>query len=200
MNGDDYHARGGRARAASMTPAERSDQASRAARARWAANGSIGADPLAPREVVEAEAARLQRAALAVLPRLSEKLADLGVDPALVAEAARLELAADEFERLTRAAGTLTLTDTAKVLGVPPKRLVNWMVGNDWIFREGRDRLAAHARRLETGVLKQRVIRLYRSDGSETMGITVLVTAKGLVKLAEIMADPGTGAGPWKGA
>lgn len=183
-----------------LDPNRRTEIATRSARARWAANGSIGGDPLAPRVSTIGDVAdRLHRAAIAVRVPLSEKLADLGLDPALVAEAERLELVAQDFERLTRAAGTLTLTDAAKVLGVPPKRLINWLVGNDWIFREGRDRLAAHARRLETGVLRQRVIRLYRSDGSETMGITVLVTAKGLVKLAEIMADPGAGVGPWKG-
>ncbi len=116
----------------------------------------------------------------------------------LVAEAYRLEEQAAALERLTRAAGTLTLTDTAKVIGVSPKRLLNWMVGNDWVFREGKERLAAHQRRLEAGTLRQRIIRLYRSDGTETMGISVLVTAKGLVALAKALADPNAGIGPWK--
>lgn len=129
-------------------------------------------------------AARLRRAEVAVMPTLADKLADRGLPAELVAEAGRLEADAEEFRRLTRAAGTLTLTDAAKVIEVTPKRLINWMIGNDWIYRESKDRLAAHQRRLEAGQLRQRVVRLYRLDGSEKLGVSVLVTAKGLVALA----------------
>lgn len=142
---------------------------------------------------VEHAAERMRRAAVAVAPTLAEKLADRGADPELVAEAERLESDAELYRRLTRAAGTLTLTDAAKVIGIPPKRFINWLVGNDWIFREGRDRLAAHQRRLDTGQLRQRVFRVYRSDGTESLGVTPLVTAKGLVALARALADPERG-------
>lgn len=162
----------------------------RHARAQFAANAPA----------IERQAQRMDRAAIEVRPTLAEHLADRGLDRALILEAERLQGEADEFARLTRAAGTLTLTDAAKVLGVAPKRLINWMVGNEWIFREGADRLAAHQRRLEGGQLRQRIVRLYRSDGSEKMGISVLVTAKGLIALAKIMADPKAGCGPWRGA
>jgi phage antirepressor YoqD-like protein len=144
-------------------------------------------------------AARLRREEVAVAPSLSDKLADRCVDLDLVAEAYALEGEARALRDLTQAAGTVTITNAAKIIGVSPKRLVNWMIGNDWAFREGRDRLAAHQRRLEAGTLRQRVIRLYRSDGTETMGISVLVTAKGLVALAKAMTDPAAGLGPWKG-
>lgn len=139
--------------------------------------------------VVRQQAARLARAEVAVDPTLADKLADRCIDPMLVAEAERLEAEALELRRLTRAQGTLTLTDAAKVLDLAPKRLVNWMIGNDWIFREGRDRLAAHQRRLEAGLLRQRVIRLFRSDGSESLGVSVLVTAKGLIALSRALAE-----------
>lgn len=137
-------------------------------------------EPLA----VEATAARLRRREVEVAPTLADKLADRGLPSELVAEAERLESEAGEFRRLTHAAGTLTLTDAAKVIEVTPKRLVNWMIGNDWIYRESKDRLAAHQRRLDTGLLRQRVVRLYRLDGSEKLGVSVLVTAKGLVALS----------------
>jgi phage antirepressor YoqD-like protein len=142
---------------------------------------------------VRRQAQRLRREEVAVAATLSEKLADRRVDLELVAEAYRLEQEAAQFDRLTRAAGTLTLTDAAKVLGIAPKRLVNWMIGNDWIFREGRDRLAAHQRRLDAGLLKQRIIRLYRSDGTESLGVSVLVTAKGLIALADVITDKRAG-------
>lgn len=134
---------------------------------------------------VRQQAARLRRAELAASGSLADRLEDFGVDRALVVEAQRLEADAFEFQRLTRAQGTLNLTDAAKCLDVAPKRLVNWMIGNDWVFREGRDRLAAHQRRLEAGLLRQRVFRMFRSDGSESLGVSVLVTAKGLIALAK---------------
>jgi len=139
--------------------------------------------------VVRQQAVRMRRAEVDVPVLLSEKLTDRAAPPELVAEAERLEGEALEFRRLTRAQGTLTITDTAKVIGINPKRLVNWMIGNDWAFREGKDRLAAHQRRLDAGQLRQRIIRLYRSDGTETLGVSVLVTAKGLIALAKAITD-----------
>jgi len=48
---------------------------------------------------------------------------------------AKLEPKAEALDRITDARGLTCMTDTAKVLGVPPRRLVAWMEANKWIYR-----------------------------------------------------------------
>lgn len=131
---------------------------------------------------------------------LAARLAALDVPDDLVRQAVALEALADDYRHLCHARGALNLTDAAKVLEIRPKRLIAWLVGHDWIFRE-KDRLAAHQARLESRHLKQKIIRLYRVDGSETFGVQVFVTARGMALLARNFAhERAEDTGPKKAA
>jgi phage antirepressor YoqD-like protein len=115
---------------------------------------------------------------------LAERLAALDTPYELVREAEALEALAEDYRHLCHARGGLNLTDAAKVLEVKPRRLIGWLLGHGWIFREPKDQLAGMQSRLESGHLKQKIIRLYRVDGSETFGVQVFITAKGMATLA----------------
>lgn len=125
---------------------------------------------------------------------LAARLAELGLSEEIVAQAHALEEIAETHRHLTHARGAVNLTDAAKVLELAPKRLIAWLLGHDWIFREG-ERLCAYQGKLEAGLLKQKIIRLYRVDGSESMGIQVFITAKGLARLTRELPDLPTSKG-----
>jgi phage antirepressor YoqD-like protein len=137
-----------------------------------------------PEQPLPYAVARLQRDQLAFDVALSDKLADAGAAPELIAQARIMESELAAFDRLARARGGLNLTDAAKVLETAPKKLIGWLLGHDWIFREPGGQLAGYQKRLETGHLKQKTIPIYRPDGSEALGLQVFVTAKGLAQLA----------------
>lgn len=97
----------------------------------------------------------------------------------------------EALERLTDACGTLCLTDTAKHLNIQRKRLLAWMRQNRWIYRrEGSARWLAYQPRMVAGLLEHRVTVLGEDDlGDQRLASQVRVTAKGLAKLAELIAE-----------
>ena len=85
----------------------------------------------------------------------------------------------------TRADGSVCITNAAKDLQVQPKRLFNWLQEHEWIYRRaGGSGFVAHQPRLKTGYLEHKITTVERSDGSSRMVEQVLVTAKGLARLA----------------
>jgi anti-repressor protein len=90
------------------------------------------------------------------------------------------------LDRLADATGALCVTDAAKAIGIGPKKLFGWLLGNEWIFRRSRtETYAAYQRRLDAGWLRHKITRLPRTDGSVKIVEQVLVTARGLVQLAK---------------
>lgn len=85
----------------------------------------------------------------------------------------------------TRADGSVCITNAAKDLQVQPKRLFNWLQEHEWIYRRaGGAGFVAHQPRLRTGYLEHKITTVERSDGSSRMVEQVLVTPKGLARLA----------------
>lgn len=98
---------------------------------------------------------------------------------------AELRLQVDALERIQNTAGALCVTDAAKALGMQPKKLFLWLQAYDWIYRRGEGGAwAAYQPRLTSGFLQQRVKRLTRIDGSTKLVEQILITPKGLIKLA----------------
>lgn len=100
-----------------------------------------------------------------------------------------LALQAPKVEALdtlaTRTDGSVCITDAAKDLQVPPRRLFSWLQEHDWIYRRaGGSSYVAYQPRIKTGFLEHKITTIERSDGSVKMVEQVLVTAKGLAKLA----------------
>ena len=120
----------------------------------------------------------------------------LAADQADTIEAQQAQLAvttpkAEALDRITLSDGSMCITNTAKTLGIQPKRLFEWMQANQWIYRRaGGSGFVGYQSRIQVGYLDHKVTVVSRSDGSEKTCEQVLVTPKGLAKLAA-MAQPG---------
>lgn len=138
-----------------------------------------------------------------------ERRAKLAADPARVtradlarmvldaeAEIAQLKHEAAEaapkvaaLERIAEASsGATCITTAAKAIGLKPKALFAWLRENLWIYRRtGSAVWNAYQHRLAAGLLEHKVTTVTRPDGSEKAVHQVLVTPKGLAKLAETL-------------
>lgn len=96
---------------------------------------------------------------------------------------------AQALDRIAQADGEMCITNAAKTIGVQPKKLFEWMERHDWIYRRpGSKRHTAYQARIKAGYLTHKVTTVERSDGSEKVVESVIVTPKGLAKLAEVAA------------
>jgi phage antirepressor YoqD-like protein len=140
-----------------------------------------------PNHVAPAELSRLDLLQLAMQAE-TERLA-------LAHQVEELTPKADALDRLAGADGSLNITSTAKTLGIGPKRMFDWLSRERWIYRRpGASGWVAYQGRLQVGYLEHRVTTVERSDGSEKVVEQVLVTAKGLAKLAQLLVAEGTAA------
>ncbi|GLV21988.1 antirepressor [Sphingobium sp. TomMM35A] len=102
---------------------------------------------------------------------------------------AKLEPKAEALDRLTDARGAMCMTDAAKVLGVPPRRLVAWMEANKWVYRRAdAGSLVAFGNRLDAKVLEHKGTTIQRRGHPDKWVQQVMVTPKGLARLAELKA------------
>ena len=96
---------------------------------------------------------------------------------------------AQALDRITQADGEMCITNAAKTIGVQPKKLFEWLEQHDWIYRRSGSRShTAYQARIKSGHLTHKVTVLDRPDGSEKVVQRVVVTPKGLAKLAEVAA------------
>ena len=96
---------------------------------------------------------------------------------------------AEALDLLTLADGAMCITNAAKSISKRPKDLFAWMQSHDWIYRrQGGSSWCAYQERIKSGLLTHKVTTVSRSDGTEKIVEQVLVTAKGLAKLAEAAA------------
>jgi phage antirepressor YoqD-like protein/phage regulator Rha-like protein len=91
-------------------------------------------------------------------------------------------------ERLTRADGSLNITEAAKNLGIRPKDLFDWLAHNGWIYkRAGSAAWLGYQDKCNRGLLEHKSTTVLRSDGSEKITEQVRVTPKGLSVLAKLV-------------
>lgn len=99
-----------------------------------------------------------------------------------------LEPQAAALQRISGGEGNLCISDTAKALGVQPKALFEWLSQNRWIFRRhGAKHWLGYQPRVQSGLIKHKVLTVVRKDFSEKVVEQVLITPKGLTKLASVM-------------
>lgn len=85
----------------------------------------------------------------------------------------------------TEAHGSMCITNAAKDLQMQPKRLFAWLQEHQWIYRRaGGSGFTAYQARIQVGYLEHKVSTVERSDGTVKVVEQVLVTPKGLAKLA----------------
>ncbi len=100
-----------------------------------------------------------------------------------------LEVVQPKAEALDRIAtfseGAMCITNAAKALQVQPKKLFDWLKEKQWIYRRaGGSGWVGYQSRIQVGFLEHKVTTIERTDGSTKQAEQVLVTAKGLAKLA----------------
>lgn len=109
----------------------------------------------------------------------------------LQAQAQQIEAMAENVaahERLVKAEGSLTITETAKNLGIRPGSLFDWLSHNGWIYkRPGSASWLGYQDKCNRGLLEHKSTTVLRADGSEKITEQVRITAKGLSALAKLI-------------
>ena len=91
----------------------------------------------------------------------------------------------EAFDRLSNSEGAHTITDTAKMLSIQPKKLTHYMLMTEWMFRRaGSKEYTAYQNRITQGLLENRPYEVRKADGTSFVVMQVLVLPKGLTKLA----------------
>lgn len=96
------------------------------------------------------------------------------------------------IKRLAAAGGAICITDAAKHLQLSPSKLFDWLEQHRWIFRrKGSRRWIAYQPRITAGLMKHKVTGLKpdAETGAERAAFDVLVTPKGLSRLAELLRE-----------
>lgn len=94
----------------------------------------------------------------------------------------------EAHERLTKADGSLNITEAAKSLGIRPKDLFSWLAQNGWTYRRPNGATwLGYQDKANRGLLEHKTTTVLRADGSEKITEQVRVTAKGLSVLARMI-------------
>lgn len=96
------------------------------------------------------------------------------------------------IKRLAAAGGAICITDAAKHLQLSPSKLFDWLEQHRWIFRrKGSRRWIAYQPRITAGLMKHKVTGLKpdAETGAERAAFDVLVTPKGISRLAELLRE-----------
>lgn len=94
------------------------------------------------------------------------------------------------LEKIAGCDGLMCITNAAKSPQIGPKALFLWLSEHQWIYRRvGSKAWVAYQQRIQSGLLEHKVTTIERSDGSEKVVEQVLVTPKGLTRLAELLTS-----------
>ena len=94
---------------------------------------------------------------------------------------------AQALDRIAQADGEKCISDAAKAMQMPPRKLFTWMDKNGWIFRRG-NKWVAYQNKIHSGCLTHRVTLVELKNGATKEVDQVMVTPKGQTKLAEVAA------------
>lgn len=96
-----------------------------------------------------------------------------------------------QLDRLAAAEGSMCLRDAAKTLNVRPKDLNAFMSARRWIYkRVGNAGWIAYQDKIQAGLMEHIDHPFFDDQGRERIATRAQVTAKGLVKLAELLEQP----------
>ncbi len=107
---------------------------------------------------------------------------------ALESKVAIIQPKAEALDRIATASdGSMCMTEAAKMLQIRPIDLKRWLQVNQWVYRRnGNKNLLAYQERIHQGVLEHKVHVVRDETGVEQVHERLLITPKGLAKLARI--------------
>lgn len=102
---------------------------------------------------------------------------------------ARLSIVGPKADALdlisTCSVGAMCITNAAKSLQMQPKQLFAWLQSKKWIYRRvGGSGWVGYQGRIQSGLVEHKITPVEHSDGSTRYSEQVLITAKGLAKMA----------------
>lgn len=126
------------------------------------------------------------------LPQTMAEALRLAADQSekLAAQQRQIEVMApkvDALDRIAGADGMMNMTNAAKALQVQPRKLIDWLSANKWIYRHPGGDWTAYQDKIQAGYLTHKTNTVQRQDGSDKEVWAVRVTAKGLAKLALVV-------------
>ncbi len=86
----------------------------------------------------------------------------------------------------TKAEGSHTLTESAKILQQPPRKFVKFLEMKQWIYRTNGN-LTAYQERIHQGYMEHEFCVVQHGDGPALNVAQPLITPKGLARLAQIL-------------
>lgn len=105
---------------------------------------------------------------------------------ALQSQVDDLRPSAEALERIAEADGSFTITNAAKTLQVPPRKLTQWLMANAWIYvRPGTSEKIAYQSKITAGYLEHKVHEYVKSTGEEGISTQVRILPRGLTRLAK---------------
>lgn len=94
------------------------------------------------------------------------------------------------LDRIEGAGGSMCLTDAAKTLKVHPQELIRFLASREWIYkRAGNTAWIGRQQKIASGYLEHREHVYTDKDGYQRVATRVLVTGKGLVRLAALLEE-----------
>lgn len=133
------------------------------------------------------------QASAPVIPATLSEALRLAADQAELIEYQQSRLALVEpkaaaLDVIDSAIGSLNVRDTAKTLGIPQNKFVNWCMAHDWMYRDNRNKLKMSSIRMKQGFMEERAVT-YQGNSNERVATTQpLFTPKGLTRLAKTFA------------
>lgn len=106
----------------------------------------------------------------------------------LLEENAELKPKAAGLDRIADTKETYCITDAAKSLNVPPKRLFEYLESNKWIYRRHGEWIAMQDK-LNNRLMSHK-IRTYEGSATIHTSTQARITAKGIARLAEALSLP----------
>lgn len=128
-----------------------------------------------------------------VIPATLSEALRLAADQAELIEHQQSRLALAEpkaaaLDVIDSSIGSLNVRDTAKTLGIPQNKFVNWCIAHDWMYRDNRNKLKMSSIRMKQGFMEERAVT-YQGNSNERVATTQpLFTPKGLTRLAYVFA------------
>ena len=133
------------------------------------------------------------QASAPVIPATLSEALRLAADQAELIEYQQSRLALVEpkaaaLDVIDSSIGSINVRDTAKTLGIPQNKFVNWCIAHDWMYRDNRNKLKMSSIRMKQGFMEERAIT-YQGNSNERVATTQpLFTPKGLTRLAKTFA------------
>ena len=121
----------------------------------------------------------------------SERVLELeGRNHALADANAALAPKAEALDLIAGSEGSMNITAAAKAMQIGPRALGDWMRSHGWTYRRpDGERILAYQAKIDAGYLEHRLVRFQPPGQPERTTFQVMVTAKGVAKLAELLAN-----------